>query len=396
MRLPSACYQMQVTIARSLPHLSTAQQGCLAAWVFGTIKARSSGQTAVAAALGNPCDRTAQNRIRQYLREGLYDGADRASPVQNEIVITLCFAPLLRWILAWWQDTHLPLAIDVTYQRDRLMVLAICVLYRGTAIPVGWKVVVAHQKGAWTPHFIRLIDLVAPAVPTTMTVLVLLDAGLRSPRLWRHISSQGWHPMLRLQLTDTFRPTCWRTRRPVKSLVEASDHAWVGTGHAFAKSPLPGTLIVVWFVGHTEPIAVLTDLDPEAVGISWYSLRMWVELGFRVLKRIGWGWQKTQRTDPARVERHWLVLAMATFWTVAYGTRIEDAAALQRDPARLQSPPKAPVALRSRTVNLCTVGWNHLRDHLAIGRLWTRLWLRPEPWPADPPSVSITRHPASP
>jgi hypothetical protein len=396
MHLPSACYQMQATIAHYLPDLTSAQQGCLAAWVFGTTKAKCRGQTSVAAALGNPCDGTEQNRLRQYLREGLYNGADKASPSHHDLVVTLCFAPLLRWVLAWWEDTSLPLAIDVTYQRDRLMVLAICVLYRGTAIPGGWKVVVANQKGAWTPHFIRLVDLVVPAVPETMTVLVLLDAGLRSPELWRHISAQGWHPMVRLQLTDTFRPTCWRERRAVRDFVTTSNQAWVGVGRAFGRSPLPGTLVVVWFVGQDEPLAVLTDLAPDEVGLCWYSLRMWVELGFRVLKRMGWGWQKTQRTEPARVERHWLVLAIATLYTVAYGTRIEDATVRHCDPARLHHPPSGPVVSRTRPINLSAVGWHRLRDHLATGRLWTRLWLRPEPWPADPPSIAITRHRAAP
>jgi hypothetical protein len=387
---------MQETIAHQLPHLTSAQQGCLAAWVVGTVKARCSGQTSVAAALGNPCDASEQNRLRQYLREGLYNGRDKASPSRHELEVTLCFAPLVRWLLTWWQDRQLPLAIDVTYQRDRLTVLALCVLYRRIAIPVAWKVVVANQKGAWTPHFRHLVDLVVPAVPQTMTVLVLLDAGLRSPALWRHIKGKGWHPMVRLQLTDTFRPAGWRKRQAVRRFVTGSDQAWVGGGHAFGMAPLPGTLVVVWFGGQAEPLALLTDLELEEVGINWYTLRMWVELGFRVLKRLGWGWQKTQRTEPARVERHWLVLALATLYTVAYGTRVEDAAERHCDPARLHHPPPGPVAPHTRPVNLCAVGWNRLRDHLARGRLWMRLWLRPDPWPADPPSISITRHRAPP
>ena len=32
----------------------------------------------------------------------------------------------------------------------------------------------------------------------------------------------------------------------------------------------------------------------------------------KALKSVGWQWQKTRRTDPARAKRHWLVLATAT------------------------------------------------------------------------------------
>ena len=53
-------------------------------------------------------------------------------------------------------------------------------------------------------------------------------------------------------------------------------------------------------------------------------------------------WQHTRRTDPARVARHWLVLAVAMLWVLAYGTRAEDAAQQDVPPARLVPPPSAP------------------------------------------------------
>jgi hypothetical protein len=389
MRFPSACYQMETTIGCFLDPLSPAQQGWLAAWVYGTIKAKSSCQNAVIAALGDPRQWTT---IRQYLREGLYDGWDRAAPCRRQLTVSLCFAPLLRWVLAWWRGTGLALAIDVTYQRDRLVVLAVCVLYRGTAIPVAWTILRSNQKGAWMPHFVRMLDLLAPAVPASMQVLVLLDRGLRSPELWRSISRRGWHPLLRLELTDTFRPATWHQRHAVRSFVEQRGSAWVGVGKAFARQPLPSTLVVVWFEAYDAPLAVLTDLAPADVGICWYGLRMWVELGFRLLKRMGWHWERTQRCDPARVERHWLVLAVATLWTVAYGTRIEDAAAQGRDPTHLLHPPATAPAPRQRRIALAALGWNRLRDHLVTGRLWHVLWLLPESWPSPSSTITLTLH----
>lgn len=49
-------------------------------------------------------------------------------------------------------------------------------------------------------------------------------------------------------------------------------------------------------------------------------------MGFRALKGVGWQWQPTRRTEPTRVARHWLVLAVALLWVLAYGTRVEEAA----------------------------------------------------------------------
>ena len=96
-------------------------------------------------------------------------------------------------------------------------------------------------------------------------------------------------------------------------LVPGQGRGWVGQADVFGEEARQtGTLLIIWGVGHKERWVLLTDLSPRAVQHSWYGLRMWIELGFRALKSVGWQWQKTRRSDPARVARHWLVLAVAT------------------------------------------------------------------------------------
>ena len=85
------------------------------------------------------------------------------------------------------------------------------------------------------------------------------------------------------------------------------------------------TLIVLRVPGQDHPWVVLTDEPPDDVDLGAYGLRVWIEQGFRTLKRMGWQWHRTRRLDPARVDRHWLVLAVATLWILAYGTRVEEA-----------------------------------------------------------------------
>ena len=83
--------------------------------------------------------------------------------------------------------------------------------------------------------------------------------------------------------------------------------------------------MAVWYAEQQEPWIILTDLPPEAVGVSWYALRFWIELGFKAVKSLGWQWDQTRRTDPARISRHWLALSVATLLALAHGTRVEDA-----------------------------------------------------------------------
>lgn len=389
----AACYQVEQTIATHLPCLTEPQQRGLALWVQGTILAGSACQNAVITALATTL-REWQS-VRQYLREWLDDGPDKATPCAAQVEVRVCFVPLLRWVLSLWQGTHLALAVDVTAHGPQVTAIVISVLYRGTAIPVAWAILPGNTKGAWMPIILRLLRQLRPAVPDDWHVLVLADRGLWSPRLWKRIKDLGWHPLLRLTGSVTFAPA-GQQRHRARDLVPGPGHAWVGQGVAFTDARRrAGTLIVVWVEGQQDPWLVVTDLRPRQVGIAWYGLRMWIELGFKALKGLGWHWDQTRRTDPERVGRHWLVLAVATLIAVATATRVEDAALLDLPPRVLHHPPTRPrwrADSVPRTVSLVSLGIAELRRQLARGRLWRRLWLCPEPWPDPPSAIQIRYH----
>lgn len=378
-------------VATHLSHLRPAQHDGLALWVVGTVLAGSACQNAVLRALA-PLG-YARHATRQRLREWLYDGDDRAAPCATTLDVTTCFAPLLRWVLGWWHGDTVALAIDTTTLGSRVVVLAVSVLYRGCAIPVAWCALPGRGQGQWIPALQALLAQVAPAVPRTMTVLVLTDRGLWSPRLWRSIKEFGWHPLMRVRPDATFAPL-GHHRRPARDLVPGPGHAWLGAGTAFKHRAVrrQGTLVVVWEDGQREPWLVLTDLAPEAVGAAWYGLRVWVELGFRVLKRLGWQVEHTRRTDAQRVARHWLVLAVATLCDLAYGTRVEDAARAGVAPANLRAPRTPPPAAVVRVDSIFGRGLPYLRYHLARGTLWRRLWLLPSSLPEPSPGLIILHH----
>src|SRR3954465_3718880 len=172
--------------------------------------------------------------------------------------------------------------------------------------------------------------------------------------------------------------------------------AWVGRGRLGRPKGrrLTVTLVAVWTAAQEEPWVVVTDLPPDRVGGGWYALRAGGELGFRALKGLGWQWQRSRRTDPARVARHWLVLAVASLAALAHGTRVEAPRGRGLPPARLRAPPasRAGTRPRPRRISLVRLGIQWLRHLLAHGRLWRPLWPAPEPWPQPPPGLAITVH----
>jgi hypothetical protein len=388
-----AVSHVQSLIETYLPDLRPAQQRGLAEWVTGVLAAESGCEAAILAAL-EPLGVEPQ-ALRARLREVVYDGADRAAPCAVSLEVGACFAPLLAWVVAWWEGQALPLAIDATALRDRQVVLSVSVLYRGSAIPVAWVVLPHRGKGAWIPELVRLLGLLAPAVPATMTVLVLTDRGLWSPRLWRQITELGWHPLMRIRPDATFTPTGLR-RQPARALVSGPGCCWVGAGIAFKEKAkqLASTLLVVWGQDQREPWLLLTDLPPDDVDGSWYGLRVWIELGFRALKAFGFHWERTRRTHPMRIARHWLVLAIATLLSLAVGTRLEDAAQQGIPPGHLRRPrPHIPPPVHVRRVSLFRRGRAWLHAWVWRGTAWWRaLWLWPEALPALPIILTLIRH----
>ena len=386
MRVPPELYQIETTLAQRFPSLRPAHQRGLALWVYGTILAQSACQSAVITAL---LVLGTWHSLRQRLREWLLDGKDKAAACQTQVEVSTCFAPLLHWLLDWWHSHDLALAVDATLHGDQVTALVVSVLYRSCAIPVAWCILPANQPGAWMAPILRLLRLLRPAIPASMTVLVLADRGLWSPRLWKRIRDLGWHPLLRIQTTTTVTPS-GRDRVSSHRLVQPGQ-AWVGRARLGTpkKRQLSVTLLAIWTSGQKEPWVVVSDLPPKRVGVSWYALRMWVELGFRALKGVGWNWEHTRRRDPARIARYWLIVAVATMWTLAVGTRLEDAAELRVAPARLQTAPSTLARRRPRIVSVFALGLRRLQHQLGRGRIWTRLWLRPEPWPEPPENVLV-------
>ncbi len=372
--------QWTATVARELPHLSGAQARVLAWWSYGMVLMQSCGGPTIATFLGMVLGK-GYHAMRQCLREWCYDAEDKQGLGRQEVRVTTCFAPLLAWVLRHWSGRRLALALDATSLGDRFVVLTISVVFRGCAIPVAWKILPAQEKHAWRREWLVLLRLLRPAVPAGWEVIVLADRGLYARWLFGRIVRLGWHPFLRINSRGTFHPAGSDRRATLRALVPQVGHAFAGPGVAFtgAQSRLACTLVACWEDGYTDPWFILTDLPATACTVQWYGVRGWIEQGFKTLKRGGWQWQQTRMTDPARAERLWLALAVATFWVMSVGT------ATELDTSQPVIAGLAPTPTRPRRIRLFRLG------RLAILAARARSHSLPLPgplpadhWPGDP------------
>ncbi len=381
-----AVYQWTAVVTTHFPHLSKPQVTVLALWSVGMVLARSCAVSAVSTFLARGLERKA-NTVRQQLREFCYEASAKRGQPRQELKVETCFAPLLGWVVSWWEGQQLALALDATTLGQRFVVLVISVLYRGCAIPVAWTVLPAGEKHGWRREWLRMLRQVRAAVPRRFFVIVLADRGLYARWLFGRIVRLGWHPLLRVNVGGTFRPAASARYRPLRSFVPQSGTQWAGPGTAFVgpRRRLNCTLLARWEAGYTDPWLLLTDLGPSAGNACWYGLRAWIEQGFKITKRAGWQWQRTRMTNPERAARLWLAVAVATLWLLSVGGEADEtipAATLLALPANGLEPCRQRRATRLRLVSAFRQGWlailvallNHWR--LPTGRFV------PEPWPS--------------
>lgn len=387
-------------VSTYFPHLSKPQATVLALWSFGIVLAHRCTLSAVANALSPLLDKSF-NTVRQRLREWYKAAPQKAGQHRRQLDVRTCFAPLLTWILRNWPSQRVALALDATTLGDRLTVLSLSLVYRGTAIPVAWKVLLGNRRHAWKPEWLALLQWFAGQVDPSWTVIVMTDRGLYARWLFQEIVSLGWHPMMRVTRMGKFLPEGWTKAQAFPQFVPTVGSSWQGRGIAFPRKPerrLECTLLACWTEGHEDGWYILTDLPPQAAKAAWYGLRMWIEHGYKQFKSGGWQWQVSRIDDPDRAGRLWLAIALATFWAVAIGGEHEHEHA-DASPETIPDVPmtdthrSSPASTKAkRLVSVLNQGVAVILAMLIAGRLTKpRRWY-PEPWPGIDVIVQAREH----
>jgi hypothetical protein len=384
-------YQWTRVVTKRLPHLSKPQATVLALWSFGLVLAQACSTTRVAKRLAKR-QHGKREAVRQRLREWYCEAEAKHGTQRQSLDVQSCFGPLLAWIVAWWpaSEQRLALALDATDLADRFTVLVISVLYRGCAIPVAWHMLPSKQPGSWQPHWARLLQALAPQVPRGWLVLVLSDRGLYSRRLYRVVRRMRWHPFFRINAQGNFRLAHTTDWRPLGSLPGGVDTGWAQHVICFQHQPLGCTLLAYQAAGYKACWLVVTDLPAAQAQIGWYGLRAWIECGFKHFKSHGWQWQRTRMTDPARVARHWLALAVATLWCVSVGGEVD----AQQPASSLADLPPTHIARRTqgqrkprRVFSCFQQGLMAIGDAMLDRKCLPLTRFLPDPWPDLPPAL---------
>ncbi len=199
-------------VSQRFPNLSLPQVSGLASWrtshvseetseivslTFGMVMTQSSSLTRVSNIIAK-INQEKENTVRQRFKEWDKEGTAKAKKGNKRVSleVTGCFASLVKWVLDLLpQDNQeLPIALDATSNGQNFTVLSINILYRGSGIPVAWKIVKGTAKGSWKPYWIALLSALKELVPSNYQVIVAADRGLYADWLFQEIVNLGWHP----------------------------------------------------------------------------------------------------------------------------------------------------------------------------------------------------------
>ncbi len=387
--------------------LSGPQVKLLAEYSMGMVLAGRCGLSCAAFALSRWLGQTF-DAIRERLRDWYCSAADKSGRAgkRRELDVEACFGPLLAWVLRDWEGSDLAIALDATTLGVRFVVLAVSVVYRGEAVPVAWVVLPATAKGAWKPHWLRLLRLFkglleglppSPGRPRGLRVIVLADRGLYARWLFRAVVALGWHPFLRINTHNAdFKPDADAGEPsqylPVASLAGTADRPYAARGVMFRNPDKRQacTLLACHAGGYKDGWFVVSDLPPGQASVTWYALRAWIERGFKHSKSGGFNWQDTRMADPARAARQWLAMAVATVLLLRQGGRQETEEATETTGADTRAAPDAapdaaaPKPRRrgtERILSIFCMGMLIVRVAALTGGSLPHARFVPEPWP---------------
>jgi hypothetical protein len=344
-------------VSKQFPKLSKPQALVLAAFSLAVALARRCALPAAAEALpvlGKPD--SLERRWQRFLSNQHMEWSSGCTALARWVIGAL--APLAGAGLA--SASPVVLLVDETSLRQKLKVMAVSLAYRGRAIPLAWW---CYPNDQWPLRQVqlirRLLDWVAPAIPSGVPVVVEMDRGLgNSPALLRSVAKRGWYYLVRvcggvrLRLGDG-REVAFR------ELVVRRGQTWRGSVRAFKKAGwLDCWAIGIWDSGYQEPWLLLTNW-PQAQS-QQYGWRMWEELAFRDFKSGGWQWQKSRVTDPAHANRLWLVLALAYAWVVSLGTQVLERLRWRRELTRGRRRQHSVFALGLRLLTRWALRQRHL------------------------------------
>lgn len=291
----------------------------LAVIASGAMRMQGTGVLALGRAMEGPAK--AKNRIKRV------DRFLGNSDVEVDAVSEALFHQLRPGsgpvvVLADWTDRHDFQQLVLALPRD------------GRALPF-YCITVEKGDGSGKHEGLMIeaeataLDALGRMCADAITPIIIADRGFGNTRWLGDIQNRGWSFVQRLASNhgvDTEDYIGPLAELGIRRGWRARDWGW---GTMDEKEWGPIRLVTVYDRDAKEPWCLVTNLSDEMPVqiVRLYKRRMWIEAMFRDLKNSNWGlgMDHVRLTKAARLDRHFLILALAYILLCAFGAVAESA-----------------------------------------------------------------------
>lgn len=291
----------------------------LASIASGAMRLQGTGVLALGRAMGGTAK--AKNRIKRVDRF-LGNAKVEVDAVSEAIFRQLRPAKGPVVVLADWTDRHDFQQLVLALPRNGRAIPFYCITVEkgdGSGAHAGFMV---SAEG-------MALEALGQFCGDEINPIIIADRGFGNVRWLTDIANRGWYFVQRLACNHTVN-----VDDHMGSLCElgirrgwtSRDWGW-GTMNEEGWGPV--RLVTVYAREAKEPWYLVTNIDeaPPAEVVRLYKRRMWIEAAFRDLKNRNWGMgmDAVRLTQAARLDRHFIILALAYMLLCAFGAAAESA-----------------------------------------------------------------------
>jgi Transposase DDE domain len=240
----------------------------------------------------------------------------------NRIKAEPLYGPLIERALVGWVGKKVYVALDTSMLWNAYCLIRLSVIYRGRAVPLGWRVIEHASAMVSFETYKALLDEAKMRLPFACEVVFLADRGFADTQLLGHLRQLGWHWRIRIKANFWIYPSHLASFQVGEVELQPGHlSCWHGVSMT-EKRFGPVHLVVARPLGGDEYWYVISDEAAELTTLAEYGLRFDIEENFLDDKSNGFQLEASLIRSADALEQLCCVLAMTTLYLVAVGTAV--------------------------------------------------------------------------
>lgn len=220
------------------------------------------------------------------------------------------------------------IVLDCTKAGSKCRALVAGLVYHQTVLPIAWKTYKGSKGHLRGIKQRELLEELPPCFANYTHVVVLGDGEFSNKSVISLLLEREWDFVLRFQnsyLIQTEDSEEWLSAAQLYQrggLKAGMVLHWENVTYTQTHLIEELTFTAQWDEGHCDPLCLISTLPITEMPHLVYEMRYFIETLFGNHKSRGFQLERTHLTDPDKIDRLFLVLAIATCMVLGLGTHV--------------------------------------------------------------------------